>query len=137
MSRYVVARVADIPPGTRKLVEVKKHPVAVFNINGEFHALFDRCPHQGGSLCSGLVTGLLTAPRPGQVEYSRKGEFIRCPWHGWEFDIRTGKSKCDPGQFYTRAYEAGVASGASAIEGRYAAETLPVVVEDDYVVVEV
>ena len=62
---------------------------------------------------------------------------MRCPWHGWEFDIRTGQSYCDPATIRTRAYAAGVAPGSSVVEGPYVAETIPVRVEEDYVVVEV
>ena len=41
---------------------------------------------------------------PGEIEYTKLGEIIRCPWHGWEFDIRTGQSYCDPKRFRARAY---------------------------------
>ncbi len=136
MTRHVVATVAEIPPGTRKLVEVKGRPIAIFNLEGEFFGLFNRCPHQGGSLCDGLVTGLLEAPQPGEFVYSRKGEIIRCPWHGWEFDIRTGQSYCDPSRIRTRSYNVAVEHGKTVVEGPYVAETVPVKVEEDYVVVE-
>jgi 3-phenylpropionate/trans-cinnamate dioxygenase ferredoxin subunit len=136
MSRHVVAAVADIPPGTRKLVTVKGRPIAIFNLEGAFYGLFNRCPHQGGSLCDGLVTGLLESSEPGQFTYSRQGEIIRCPWHGWEFDIRTGQSHCDPTKIMTRSYNVAVAHGQAVVEGPYVAETVPVLVDQDYLVVE-
>jgi len=68
----------------------------VFNLGGEFFALSNRCPHRGGSLCQGNLTGLVLSDEPGHYNYIRRGEIIRCPWHSWEFDIRTGKSWCDP-----------------------------------------
>ena len=136
MSRHVVATVADIPPGTRKLVTVKGRPIAVFNLGGDFFGLFNRCPHQGGSLCDGVVTGLLESSEPGVFSYTRKGEIIRCPWHGWEFDIRTGKSYCDPSRISTRSYQVQTEAGASLVEGPYVAETVPVRVEENYVVIE-
>ena len=74
---------------------------------------------------------------PGEYRYSRRGEIIRCPWHGWEFDIRTGTSWCDPQRLRVRQYEVAVEPGAQVVEGPYVAETFPVSVEDDYVVVEV
>jgi 3-phenylpropionate/trans-cinnamate dioxygenase ferredoxin subunit len=64
------------------------------------------------------------------------GEIIRCPWHGWEFDIRTGQSYCDPKRFRTRAYAVNVEPGASVVKGPYVAETIKVSVESDYVVVD-
>jgi 3-phenylpropionate/trans-cinnamate dioxygenase ferredoxin subunit len=99
--------------------------------------MLDRCPHQGGSLSAGVTTGLLLAPQPGQYQYIRKGEFIRCPWHGWEFDIKTGQSWCAPDKFGARQYPVEVAAGGELVKGPYIAETVPVSVEEQYVVVEV
>ena len=96
MAKHVVAAVGEIPPGTRKLAQVNGRAIVVFNLGGEFFALNNRCPHRGGSLCHGKLTGLVEFERAGQYRYSRPGEIIRCPWHGWEFDIRTGQSWCDP-----------------------------------------
>ncbi len=136
MSKHVVAPTSDIPPGTRKLFSVKGRPIAIFNLEGAYYGMLNRCPHQGGSLCDGIVTGLVEAPQPGEYVYSRKGEIIRCPWHGWEFDIRTGQSYCDPERIRTRAYPVASEHGAKLVEGPYVAETVPVQVEEDYIVVE-
>ena len=65
MSKHVVAPLADLPPGSRKLVTVKGRPVVVFNVGGELFALVDRCPHKGGSLCEGKLTGLVQSTEPG------------------------------------------------------------------------
>ena len=91
MPRHVVAPVADIPPGGRKRVEVNGRAVVVFNIAGEYFALSDRCPHRGGPLSQGRLTGLLESAEPGAYRYTRLGEILRCPWHGWEYDIETGE----------------------------------------------
>ncbi len=136
MSRHVVATVSEIPPGTKKLVMVKGRPIAIFNLDGDFFGLFNLCPHQGGSLCDGMTTGLLQSPEPGVFHYSRKGEFIRCPWHGWEFDIRTGRSYCTPDRIRTRSYKVDTAAGSTLVEGPYVAETVMVRVEEDYVVID-
>jgi len=135
--KHVVAAVADIPPGGRKLVEVAGRAVVVFNLGGEFFALNNRCPHRGGSLCQGRLTGLVQSDEPGEYRYSRRGEIIRCPWHGWEFDIRTGRSWCDPQRLRVRQYDVAVEPGTRVVQGPYVAETFPVSVEDAYVVVEV
>ena len=136
MSRHVVAAVGDFPPGTRRLAEVNGRAIVVFNLGGEFFALNNRCPHRGGSLFAGRQTGAVQSDEPGHYCYSRPGEIIRCPWHGWEFDVRTGQSYCDPRRFRVRAYPAHVEPGASVMKGPYVAETIPVKVESDYVVVE-
>jgi 3-phenylpropionate/trans-cinnamate dioxygenase ferredoxin subunit len=137
MSKHVVAAVSDLPPGSRTLLTVKGRPIAVFNLDGEFFALVNRCPHQGAGLCEGEVTGLVTADRPGHFRITRPGEIVRCPWHGWEFDIRTGQSWCDPSRIKAKRYPVEVAPGTALVKGPYVAETLGVAVEQDYVVVEV
>ena len=96
MVRHVIAPVDELPPGTRKFLTIDERPIAVFNINGEFFGLLNRCPHQGAALCEGPLIGLAQSSDPGEIEYTRLGEIIRCPWHGWEFDIRTGQSYRDP-----------------------------------------
>jgi nitrite reductase/ring-hydroxylating ferredoxin subunit len=136
MSKHVVATVAEIPPGKRKLVTVRGRTIAVFNLGGEFFGLFNRCPHQGGPMCEGILTGLVESDDPGRYKYSRAGEILRCPWHGWEFDVRTGQSYCDPSSISVRSYPVEVAPGQRVVQGPYVAETIPVTVEEQYVVVE-
>jgi nitrite reductase/ring-hydroxylating ferredoxin subunit len=135
MAKHVVAAADDIPPGSRKLVTVKGRPVVVFNVAGEYFGLLNRCPHQGGNLCEGKLTGLLEAAEPGQYRYSRQGEILRCPWHGWEFDVRTGQSYCEPDKIKARKFDVSLTEGRTIVEGPYVAETFPVAVEGHYVVV--
>ena len=90
----------------------------------------------GGSLCQGKLVGLITSDGPGSYRYHRKGEIIRCPWHGWEFDQRTGKSYCDPARTWVRSYAASVEPGHELVEGPYIAETFAISIEDDHVVIE-
>ncbi len=96
MGRHEVCRVADLPPGERLLVDVEGLSIGVFNVDGEFHALANVCPHQLAPLCEGLLTGLSVAEGPGEYGWERDGEIVRCPWHGWEFDVTTGESVFNP-----------------------------------------
>ena len=91
MARHVVSRVADIPVGASKVVSVRGRPIAVFNVGGEFFAVLDRCPHEGASLSCGARVGLVQSDEPGRFSFSRPGEFVRCPWHGWEYDLESGE----------------------------------------------
>ncbi len=136
MVRHVIAPVEELPPGTRKFLTIDERPIAIFNIKGEFFGLLNRCPHQGAALCEGPLIGLAQSSDPGEIEYTKLGEIIRCPWHGWEFDIRTGQSYCDPKRFRARAYPVNVEPGSAVVKGPYVAETLAVSVESDYVVVD-
>jgi 3-phenylpropionate/trans-cinnamate dioxygenase ferredoxin subunit len=88
-------------------------------------------------MCEGILTGLIESDEPGRYSYSRKGEIIRCPWHGWEFDVRTGQSYCEPERIQVRSYPVEVAEGQRVVQGPYVAETVPVSVEEQYVVVDV
>jgi 3-phenylpropionate/trans-cinnamate dioxygenase ferredoxin subunit len=62
---------------------------------------------------------------------------LRCPWHCWEFDIRTGQSWCDPNSVHARTFAVEVEPGEALAKGPLAAETVPVAVEQTYVVVTV
>ena len=136
MSRHVVATVDEIAPGTCKLVIVKGREIGVFNVNGNFYALANRCPHAGGALCEGEITGLVQSDGPGTYRLTRPGEFVRCPWHGWEYEIATGQSWCDPKSTIARTFKIDVASGADLVKGPYVAESFPVSIEKQYVIVE-
>lgn len=144
MAKYVVATPDEILPGESKIVDIGGRSIGIFNIDGEFFAIRNSCPHQGGPLCKGLVTGFLESSTPGTYSYTRKGEILRCPWHSWEFDIKTGQSWWNPAQRRVRKYDVHVESGkdidASNSErekGPYIADTFPVTVEQRYIVVEV
>ena len=132
----IVAPVEELPPGTRKFLTIDERPIAIFNIKGEFFGLLNRCPHQGAALCEGPLIGLAQSSDPGEIEYTKLGEIIRCPWHGWEYDIRTGQSWCDPNSVVARQFEVTVEPGEKLVKGPYVAETFPVAIEDAYVVVE-
>lgn len=136
MAKHIVFKVGDVPEGGRRCVEIEGRRIVVFNLAGEYFALLDRCPHAGGRLSEGKLTGLLQSSAPGEYRYSREGEVVRCPWHSWEFDIRTGKSQCDPRKIRVKNYPVTVEGGPSLTEGPYTAETFTVTVEDSYVVVE-
>ena len=136
MARHVIAPASELPPGSRKRCIVDGKGVLVLNIKGELFALSDTCPHRGASLLGGALTGHVVSEKPGEYTYSRSGEILRCPWHAWEFDVRTGRSWCDPKWMRLVQHAVQVESGAALVEGPYKAETFPVCVEDDYVVIQ-
>jgi 3-phenylpropionate/trans-cinnamate dioxygenase ferredoxin subunit len=136
MTRHVVATVDEIAPGGSKLVSVKGREIGLFNVNGSFYALANRCPHAGGALCEGEVVGLVQSDGPGNYKIVRNGEFLRCPWHGWEYEISTGQSWCDPKNVTIRQFPVAVEPGEELVKRPYIAETFPVAVEQRYVVIE-
>ena len=72
---YKVAKVSEVLPGTKHLVEVDFVPVLLFNIDGEFYAMEDVCTHDGGPLAEGFLNG----------------DEIECPRHGARFCVKTGE----------------------------------------------
>lgn len=78
MSHWVrIASVGDCPPGQARELVVGDQIVALFNVDGEFFAMDGICPHQGGPLGKGQLTGCT----------------LTCPWHGWQYDVRTGQHR--------------------------------------------
>jgi len=136
VKRQVVARAGDVAPGACKIVSVGGREIAVFNVGGEYFGLANRCPHEGGPLCQGRIMPLVQSEGPGSYRLARDKEFLRCPWHGWEFDIRTGQSWCDPKSTRARQFQVTVKPGERLVKGPYVAEMFPVSVEEEYLVVE-
>src|SRR6476660_1127839 len=105
MAKHVVATTEEIRAGERKIIEIEGISIGIFNVQGTYYALRNRCPPQGASLCLGSLEGMALPSQPGEYVWEREGEILRCPWHGWEFDVTTGRSVCSPQQVRVRAYE--------------------------------
>jgi len=130
VGRHVIARVGELPPGSRRIVEVEGRSIGVFNVHGAYYGLRNSCPHQAAPLCLGSVQGMLLPSKPGEYDWARDGEILRCPWHGWEFDILTVRSVFNPHKTRVRTYEVRVESESDDPS----VETYPVSVEDGLVV---
>jgi nitrite reductase (NADH) small subunit/3-phenylpropionate/trans-cinnamate dioxygenase ferredoxin subunit len=77
MSRLVkIAETKEVAPGTGKVVAAEGHCIALFNVAGSFHAIDNTCTHEGGPLGEGALAG----------------EVVSCPWHGTEFNVKTGEA---------------------------------------------
>ena len=132
--KHRVGTVAEIGPGQRKIVEIEGVSVGIFNVGGTFYALKNVCPHQGAPLCLGSLKGTTLPSAPGEYVWARDGEILRCPWHGWEFDVTNGRSVFNPHRVRVRAYEVTVEPGGTDDAEDPAVETYPVTVEEDVVV---
>lgn len=94
--RHVVCAASDLPVGARRIVEIDGRSIGVFNVHGTLYALHNGCPHKAGPLCEGPISGTTVATEDYGLAYGREGELVRCAWHGWEFEIATGRSVADP-----------------------------------------
>lgn len=136
MSRHVVADVDSFSEREIRAVDVDGKGVVLLRLGEEFFALADRCPHGGAKLSGGRISNTVESDGPGEYRVCRQGEMLKCPWHGWEYDIRTGQSWSDPKSTRTRSFAAGTIDGAELVKGPYIAETISVEVEGNYVVVD-
>ncbi len=75
-----VAAVADIPTGTVREVEANGKKIAVANLQGQFYAMDNTCLHRGGPIGQGVL----------------EGNAVECPWHGWQYDMKTGQCAFNP-----------------------------------------
>jgi nitrite reductase/ring-hydroxylating ferredoxin subunit len=81
MAKFVkVGRVDDLAEGEVKVVQVNGQRIALFNVGGRYYALEASCPHEGGPLADGIVEGVR----------------VICPWHGYDFHLKTGECGIDP-----------------------------------------
>jgi len=73
-------KAAEVPPGTVRELQIDGKTVALANVEGKFYAIENTCLHRGGPLGQGVL----------------EGKTVTCPWHGWEYDIVTGKTVMNP-----------------------------------------
>lgn len=74
------AEASEVPPGTIREVKVGSTLIALANVGGTFYAINNTCLHRGGPLGQGQL----------------EGKTVTCPWHGWQFDVTTGKANMNP-----------------------------------------
>ena len=87
-----IGRVGDFPIGTIVSIEVQDRTIGIIRTRSGFRAIGSRCPHQGGPICQGIVTGTMAPSHRNEYIYELDGEVVRCPWHGYEFELATGRS---------------------------------------------
>jgi len=81
MSQWIhAAKTNELKPGQAKIISAGDRDIALFNVDGTFHAIDNLCPHRGGPLGDGVL----------------EGRVVACPWHGWRFDVTTGNSPVMP-----------------------------------------
>jgi nitrite reductase/ring-hydroxylating ferredoxin subunit len=96
-----VGEAADFTDPGRKVVDVGSLEVGVFRLGNDFYAYENRCPHLDGPVCQGKILPLALeavaddGTSSGRV-FSKTQMNVICPWHGFEFDIRTGAHPTNP-----------------------------------------
>ena len=100
-SRIVVARSEDVPERGRVVVAVDAYEVGIFRVDSLLYAWHNYCVHAGGPVCQGLqiprvVEVLDDSMRSLGERFSEEDLHIVCPWHGYEYNVRTGEHPADP-----------------------------------------
>jgi nitrite reductase (NADH) small subunit len=90
-----IGAINDFTEGRIRIVRAGEREVGILRWSGALHALSTVCPHQGGPVCAGIVSPRLVGARPGSMELDEATPIVACPWHGWEFDARTGRAIWD------------------------------------------
>ncbi|MFH5181818.1 Rieske (2Fe-2S) protein [Paenibacillus sp. TAB 01] len=96
-TRFPVATLGQLQEKGRIIAEVKGMQIGVFWVNGQAYAWRNVCPHAAAPVCEGPVCGTRLPSLVYEYKYGRDREIVRCPWHGWEFDLTDGKHLADPG----------------------------------------
>jgi nitrite reductase/ring-hydroxylating ferredoxin subunit len=79
--------------------------VGVYRLeDGTLRAVRNACPHKGAPICRGSVGGTWPPSAPGTLEYAHDGEILSCPWHGREYDLRSGREIYQPAPTRLRLY---------------------------------
>jgi nitrite reductase/ring-hydroxylating ferredoxin subunit len=116
-NRFEICPASELEPGDRCIETLDGFSVGVFNVDGEYHAMKNDCPHQRAPLCEGKLTGTNTSDTPGEYNWERDGRIVTCPWHGWEFDVTTGESVFDPHAVKAKTFQTAVEGPEVGVDG--------------------
>ena len=106
-----VGAVAEFDDGVPAGVEVGGRRLMIVRLGERFFALRDRCVHQGAALSRGRV-GAITLPcRPGDEIRLGDNMVVTCPWHGWQYDLTSGRSLVEPEKARVASYSVSVRGG--------------------------
>ncbi|KWV57631.1 hypothetical protein AS156_38635 [Bradyrhizobium macuxiense] len=87
----LVGDAAELVEGKFKIIKQGTLNIGVTRLrDGTIRAVRNRCPHKGAAICKGIIGGTWPPSAPGDLAYDREGEILVCPWHGFEYDLKTG-----------------------------------------------
>jgi 3-phenylpropionate/trans-cinnamate dioxygenase ferredoxin subunit len=106
----------ELKEGRPKLVQVAGREVGVIRWQDEVFALRNICPHQYGPVCGGHAMPLIVAGDDGEIDIDDSCLVVVCPWHGWEFDARTGRAAWGEAAYRLKVYPAKVERGRVLVD---------------------
>ncbi|MEN4920941.1 Rieske (2Fe-2S) protein [Achromobacter spanius] len=109
---HKAASLNDIPENDGLTVDVGGRPIGVFRVGEKVYAVKNMCPHKRAPLAMGTVEGtMLPTSCAGNYQYGMEGQVLKCPWHGWEFDLATGNCLFGVSDSRVKTYPAYVRDG--------------------------
>lgn len=108
----------EFPTGQFRLFKAGRRELGVIRLaDGRVYAVLNRCPHRGAPVCRGAVTGTLLPSDPDDLALGLEGEVVRCPWHGYEFSIRSGECLFTGNRLRLRTFPAEIKDGRVHVAG--------------------
>jgi 3-phenylpropionate/trans-cinnamate dioxygenase ferredoxin subunit len=115
--KHAVGAVEDFEPGRIKLVEIGGRSIGVVNAGDTFYAVLNVCPHELAPVCEGTLSGTMLPSLPGDAEYGLEGRILRCPWHGYEYDLANhGRAAFTAFRGRVRLFDVSVEDGRVLVE---------------------
>jgi nitrite reductase (NADH) small subunit len=110
-----VGALAEFADDAIRTIAVNGRQIGIARWNGAIYAVNNLCTHQSGPVCRGILSGRLTAASPGGMDLDTSMPILACPWHGWEFDLRSGRALHDA-QYRLRTFPVRVENGRVLVE---------------------
>lgn len=115
--RVDVGAVDDFLDGSATVVVAGRREIGVVRWHGRFYALRNVCPHESGPLCRGQLLSLIRpGSEVGDLDVDPTIPVMACPWHGWEFDVRTGRTLWSDARMRVRTYAVSVCDDRVILE---------------------
>jgi nitrite reductase (NADH) small subunit len=115
--KHVLFPADELTPGSMRVADLAGLAVVVIRTpSGRFHVLRDSCSHAGARLSDGALQRMVTAPDVGEYRFEGDQWVVRCPWHGYEFEVESGRCPADPRRARVRVYTVSIEEGNVVVE---------------------
>ena len=116
MSLHLVAQLEDLQDSKPIVFTVAGRSLGLIRSKDEVFAVRNVCPHKRAPICRGQVRGTMLPSDPNTFVFGLEGQVLQCPWHGWEFDLKTGRTICDAEDKKLTFYSVVVKDGAVYVD---------------------
>jgi nitrite reductase (NADH) small subunit len=111
MTKLKAGSVDEFKESEAKIIVLNGVEIGIIRLGERFFAMRNSCPHRLAPICKGKITGTMLPSSPGELIYGMDGKLIRCPWHGYDYDIETGKCLFNGTNLKVKTYETSTLDG--------------------------